>query len=373
MARRPVETEIETYPEADGLQGYPHPRHAGTLYGHAGQRRTLAAAIDTGRLHHAWIVSGPEGIGKASFAYKAAKYALAASSERADDLEVATGCVADRQVRQLSHPGLLVIRRSYDIKAKRFPASITVDDVRRLRGFLSHRAGENQWRVIIVDRADEMNLNAANALLKSLEEPPARTVFFLVALEPGRLLPTIRSRCRLLPLASLDERDLLAAAKQAFAASPAAEEQDEPDWQALTAAADGSVRRILQLAGAGGRELTGAVDQLLRAGRTPEWSQLHDLAERLAPAAMQADYELFLNLLQERLAGLIKAGAGAGDTPAGGERPLQLAPHGGLATWIDLWETIQRERMQVQALNLDRSAFLLDVFARIRRAVSTTS
>jgi DNA polymerase-3 subunit delta' len=160
-------------------------------------------------MHHAWLLGGRKGIGKATLAYRFARAALAHPSERQSDrasLDIAEDTRASRQVRALSHPGLLVLRRPYDDKGKRFAASIPIDEVRRLRSFLSHSAGEDAWRVVIVDEANELNVNAANALLKSLEEPPARAVFLLVSSAPGQLLPTIRSRCRALSFQPLAKR-----------------------------------------------------------------------------------------------------------------------------------------------------------------------
>ena len=188
MARAPVPAEIEELPEADRLEGFPHPRETKEVFGHAGAERMLAEALAGGRMHHAWLLAGPQGIGKATLAYRFARAALAAPEERdvfGQSLAVADETSAARQVRALSHPGLLVIRRPYDVKAKRFATSIPVDEVRRLRSFLAHRAAGDGWRVVIVDEANELNVNAANALLKSLEEPPARTVFLLVSSAPG--------------------------------------------------------------------------------------------------------------------------------------------------------------------------------------------
>ena len=157
-------------------------------------------------MHHAWLLAGREGIGKATFAYRLARHVLARPEERdpfGQSLEVAADSTAARQVAALSHPGLLVLRRPYDTRTKRFGASIPVDEVRRLKSFLGLTAGDGAWRVVIVDAADDLNINAANALLKSLEEPPKRAVFLLVSSEPSRLLPTIRSRSRRLDLAAL--------------------------------------------------------------------------------------------------------------------------------------------------------------------------
>ncbi|HWK33029.1 MAG TPA: DNA polymerase III subunit delta', partial [Hyphomicrobium sp.] len=222
MARAPAAAEIEALPEADRLAEFPHPRETEQLFGHSGVEATLAGALASGRVHHAWLLSGPRGIGKATLAYRFARAALAEPAERdpsGASLSIAPETTAARQVRALSHPGLLLIRRPYDVKAKRFATSIPVDEVRRLRSFLSHRAAGDGWRVVIVDEANELNVNAANALLKSLEEPPERTVFLLVSSAPGQLVPTIRSRCRALALSPLGAKDLHAATAQALKAA----------------------------------------------------------------------------------------------------------------------------------------------------------
>src|SRR5262245_3473430 len=168
MARAPTLQELEEVPELDRLEGFPHPRETARLFGHQGAEAVLAAALASARMHHAWLLAGPEGIGKATFAYRFARYAFANEEERlggGKTLEVSESR-ASRQVRALSHPSLLVIRRAYDVKARRFPAAIPVEEVRRLKSFLGHTADERAWRVVIVDRADELTISAANALLK---------------------------------------------------------------------------------------------------------------------------------------------------------------------------------------------------------------
>ena len=211
MARAPAMVEAEELPEADRLEGFPHPRVTQALIGHADAEREMAEAFAGGRMHHAWLITGREGIGKATLAYRLARHVLARPQERdaaGKSLEVGAETTAARQVLALSHPGLLVLRRPWDPRAKRFAASILIDEVRRLRSFLGHTAGDGAWRVVIVDAADELNINAANALLKSLEEPPTRAMFLLIASEPSKLLPTIRSRCRRLDLQPLAPEDL---------------------------------------------------------------------------------------------------------------------------------------------------------------------
>ena len=218
MARARAE-ESETLPEADRLEGFPHPRETGLLIGQDAPERTLAAAFASGRMHHAWLITGRQGIGKATLAYRLARHVLARPEERdrsTTSLRIAPQTAAARQVTALSHPGLLALRRPCDPRTRRFTSSIPVDEVRRVKSFLALTGGQDAWRVVIVDSADELNVNAANALLKSLEEPPQRALFALICSEPSRLLPTIRSRCRRLecsPLAGADLKRAVAAAE----------------------------------------------------------------------------------------------------------------------------------------------------------------
>ena len=371
MARRPATLETETYPEADRLDGFPHPREAAQLFGHTEAQTQFASAFAAGRLHHGWIITGAEGIGKATLAYQLARFVLSSEQERswsdADGIRYAQGSTADRQVRSLSHPGLLVIRRSYDVRNKRLPTQISVDEVRRLKGFLTHKAGDGSWRVVIVDRTEELTLNAANALLKSLEEPPPRAVFLLIAAEPGRLLATIRSRCRILPLQPLSDHDVTAAAEQAIAGSELDLEPGSHTHDMLTAAG-GSVRRFLELSSGDGEEISKFVERLLGAGGRPDWQARHTMADRLSVAAAQQNYEMFFHILFERLARLIRVRAGGEADEIEREKAIQLISRDGLATWVDLWETLQREKLDVQTLNLDRAAFLLAAMTRIDEA-----
>lgn len=370
MARAAAVREIEIFPEADRLEGFAHPRETAVIYGHESAEKELAAALRCGQVHHAWLLTGPAGIGKATLAYRFATCLLAAPEERRVDegsLAIATETQASRQVRALSHPGLLVLRRPYDQKAKRFAASIPVDEVRRLRSFLSHRAAEGRWRVVIVDTADELNVNAANALLKSLEEPPRRTVFLLVSSEPGRLLNTVRSRCRRLELEPLDENALKRAVDTAFASS----EEEAPNAaqvERLVGLARGSVRRLIGLHSAGGIEIHKKIGGILRDLPALKWGQIHDLAESLGAAAASERYMLYHELLFDELAQMIKAAAaGRADDRVAGLAQRVISPDR-LASWAALWETLVREEAETRALNLDRKAFILGTLQRIEAA-----
>lgn len=370
MARAPAMAEIEELPEADRLEGFPHPRNTKQLFGHAAAERMLAEALSSGRMHHAWLLTGRQGIGKATLAYRFARAALAAPAERdpsGQSLAIAESTSASRQVRALSHPGLLLIRRPYDVKAKRFATGIPVDEVRRLRSFLAHRAVSDGWRVVIVDEANELNVNAANALLKSLEEPPARTVFMLVSSAPGRLVPTIRSRCRTLALPPLDDQALRAAAVQALAAAETPVPGDA-EWPPLERLAEGSVGRLLGLLGSGGIELQGRVDKLLALLPKVDWRAVHALADDLQPMAAQARFELFFELLLNALGRLIRSAATGEGTAQDRALAARLIGDARLASFAALWERVGREKADTLALNLDRKSLILETVAGLAAA-----
>jgi DNA polymerase-3 subunit delta' len=365
--RTPAVQEIEALPEADRLDDLPHPRATRVLYGHEAVETGMAQAFAGGRMHHAWLLAGREGIGKATLAYRLARHVLARPEERdrlAQSLEVAADSTAARQVGALSHPGLLVLRRPYDTRAKRFATGIPIDEVRRLKSFLGLTAGDGAWRVVIVDAADDLNVNAANALLKSLEEPPSRALFLLVSSEPSRLLATIRSRSRRLDLAPLAPEPL----QRAVSAALAAADRDVPsdqDWARLERLAKGSARRALQLAASGGLELHERIEAMLKALPKVDWSAAHALSDQLAVSANEQRFEAFYDLLLDTLAQLTSVrakGQGGAEQRALAER--LIAEHR-LPAWAALWEQLLRDKNEAQELNLDKKALILGAIARL--------
>jgi DNA polymerase-3 subunit delta' len=371
MARAPAVQETEAPPEADRLDAFPHPRATRALFGHESAEADLAQAFAGGRMHHAWLLAGREGIGKATLAYRLARHVLARPDERdafGQSLEVAPESTAARQVAALSHPGLLVLRRPWDVRAKRFAGSITIDEVRRLKSFLGLTAGEGAWRVVIVDAADDLNINAANALLKALEEPPTRALFLLVSSEPSRLLATIRSRSRRLDLAPLAPAPL----QRAVAAALAAADMEMPpdnDWARLQRLAKGSVRRALQLSASGGLELYERIEAVLAALPKVDWTAAHALSDQLALAANEQRFEAFYDLLLDTLARLAVVRT-RGQGEQGGEadeRALaaRLMPEHRLSAWATVWEQVLRDKTEAQELNLDRKALILGAFAKL--------
>jgi DNA polymerase-3 subunit delta' len=371
MSRRPREVTVEAEeaaPEADRLDGFPHPRETLDLVGQSRAEQALLAAWRSGHLHHAWMLTGPEGIGKATLAYRFARFLLAGAPEDTlvprQDLSVSPALPAARQIQAQAHPGLLVIRRAYDLKTKRFPASITVDEVRRLKDFLSLTAEAGAWRVVIVDRADEMNVNAANALLKSLEEPPARTLFLLVTAEPGRILRTIRSRARRLDLAPLGAGDL---ERALTTLRTSAGEPPLPSAEIATLAtlSGGSVRKSLVLTSGDGLAL---YERLLKiAGAAKPEPEILKLVDQVPAAGGDtAPFVTVLDLLEGLMGRLARhAATGEGALPAEARLAARLGKSDQLATWAELWETVGRVRAEALGLQLDRKALLLDLLMRL--------
>ena len=192
---------LETYPESDRFEDAPHPRESVHCFGHAGPERQFILSYLAGHLPHAFIIGGPPGIGKATLAWRLARFLLAypdpaAAGEAKADLFVAPDHPAARQVAALAHPDLVLLRREWNEKDKRFFTEIRVEDVRRAIHMFQQAAGRGGYRICILDCAEDLNPSSANALLKLIEEPPPRSLFLIIAHRPGQMLATLRSRCQ---------------------------------------------------------------------------------------------------------------------------------------------------------------------------------
>ena len=351
--------------EPDRLDPFSAPREVNRVFGHDDAVAEFESAVRSGRLHHAWLLVGPEGVGKATLAYRFARTVLA-QAEGADAHEVDAAHPVFRKVAGLSHPNLLLIRRSWIEKTKRYSQWIGVDEVRRLRAFLGHSAGEGGWRVVIVDRADELNQNAANALLKALEEPPPQTLFLLISAAEGRLPVTIRSRARTLRVASLGREDL----EQAVRAALARDEQ-EADAKTLPLAltlSQGSVRRALELVSGEGIALYRDIMETFAGLPELDGARLHKQVERISGAGDTERLELYLALLLGLMERLIRTGATGEGTEEEAERKLakRLVSVHNLAPWAEAWEALSEARAEAFALNLDRSLLVLNSWFRLQ-------
>ncbi len=228
------------------------PRENPVMFGHADAEATFRQALEAGRMHHAWLLTGPTGVGKATLAYRLARSVLSPGAD-----PNAPSNPVFRRVAAGSHADLLTIERAFDEKRKRTKTTIAVEQTRSIGGFMHLTAAEGGWRVVVVDGADDMNLNAANALLKVLEEPSRRGLLFLTADAPGRLLPTIRSRCRRLQL------NPLAAAEMDAALRHLLPDIEPAERSRLAAIAEGAPGQAAALAGEGALAVAALVDQVL--------------------------------------------------------------------------------------------------------------
>jgi DNA polymerase-3 subunit delta' len=324
----------------------PHPRDVFDLIGLASAETAFASALNRGRLHHAWLLTGPEGVGKATFAYRAARRLLGASP--ALDHGVLGSDPAhpvSRQVSARSHPDLLVLEREGpDGKPRRI---IPVDDARRLGEFFSKSPASAPYRVAIVDAADDLNVNAANAILKTLEEPPARGVLLMVSHAPGRLLPTIRSRCRRLVFPPLG---LQAASEFVLSRT----ELDTESALRLADMADGAPGRALALSASGALAMDDAAREILDGLPRLDGARVLSLADRFRGTEGAQQFALLFDRLSARVHGLASHRAREG--------------FGSLDRWAEAWETLQRLPREVEALNLDRTDALFTALADLRQA-----
>jgi DNA polymerase III subunit delta' len=300
MAKR---ARISEPDESDRIEGFPHPRETAQFIGQDAVLARAARAIRSGRPPQGWLISGPPGIGKATLAYRIARYLLAhgARDTGPEDLSVPANHPSAIQVAAGSHPGLLVLKRGINDRTGKLMSELPVAEVRRLGGFFGMTSGAGGWRVAIVDTADDMNSNAANAILKLLEEPPARAMLLLIANRPGQLLPTIRSRCQRLDLRPLDEAEVRDALKEYLPDTNADERAS------LARLSGGSIGAALRLASGEGRELAAEADRLIENAAAPDTIALLALGDRLA--RMKDGLTRFGDFLIEALGARIRARA----------------------------------------------------------------
>jgi DNA polymerase-3 subunit delta' len=325
-----------------------HPRETSDLFGHREAEFALLNAYRSGRIPHAWLIGGAQGIGKATLAYRMARFVLAhrnvsaAEVQRAETLQLDPADPVARHVAAGAHGSLLTLERTLNDKGV-LRTVITVDETRETIAFFGSTAAVEGWRVCIVDTVDELNPNAANALLKILEEPPRQSLFLLVSHAPARVLPTIQSRCRKLQLRPLAINDVIGAA--ALAANIAI---DDPALAEAAEAADGSVARALTLLGGDALKLHQKTTALLATLPRVDPRELHVLGDALGGSdrvALAAFMDSVDRWVGERLR--------AGDANANLPRLARLA---------EVWEKITRAARDTQDYNLERKPLVFSVF-----------
>ncbi len=368
----------DTLPEADRIPGAPHPRETMRLHGQAAAEAAFLAALTSGRMPHGWLLAGPRGVGKATFAWRAARHLLATQPDAGDalfaaappeTLDIDPDHPVARRIRALSEPNLLLLRRGWDAERKRLKTQLTVEEVRGLKGFFHMSAGGAR-RVVIVDSADEMNASAANALLKELEEPPANAVLLLVAHQPSALLPTIRSRCRTLRFEPLGPEDLSAALEEAGIALP-----EGASARAVTVLSGGSAGAAIGLIEQGGASLYADLVALMGGMPGMDRPAALTIAETAGGRAAEDRFDLVLGLIDTALARVARAGAtGAVPDPVvpGEEAMLgRLAPDPHAArSWAELAASLTARARQGRAVNLDPAALIFDTLLDLDRTAA---
>ncbi len=336
MAKR---ARIVDIAETDRVEGFAHPRETHRLVGQDEALARASRAIRGGRPPQAWLIAGPPGIGKATLAYRIARYLLAfgATAEGPADLSVPDASPAAVQVASASHPGLLVLKRGAHPDTGKLMTILSVEEIRRLGGFFGMTSGAGGWRVAIVDTADDMNDAAANALLKLLEEPPSRAMLLLIANVPGRLLPTIRSRCQRLNLRRLEPEALDGELKHLLP------DLDAKARASLALLSGGSIGTALQLAGGEGVGLAAEADRLIEHAASPDIAALLAFAERINRITDGLDtFGAFLaQALTERI------------------RKRATTNPARLDRWVEAWEKLNARFARTAALHLDPRQTLL--------------
>jgi DNA polymerase III subunit delta' len=334
----------------------PHPRETSDLFGHREAEAALLAAYRSGRIPHAWLIGGAQGIGKATLAYRMARFVLthrdprSASVQHAETLFVDSDDPVARHVAAGAHGGLLALERTLNDKGV-LRTVITVDETRETISFFGSTAAVEGWRVCIVDTVDELNPNAANALLKILEEPPQQSLFLLLSHAPARVLPTILSRCRKLPMRPLATEDVIRAAANATARAP-----DDPALAEAAAASEGSVARALMLLGGDALKLQQRTAALLATLPRVDPRELHALGDALGTSdrvALAAFVDSVDRWVAERLH--------ADEANANANLPR-------LARLAEVWEKVVRAARDTQDYNLERKPLVFSVFGMLAEA-----
>lgn len=372
-------------PEPDRIEGAPHPRNTPHLIGQDAAERAFLDAFTSGRLHHGWLITGPRGVGKATLAWRIARFLIATPESQDDDmfgappppdtLTIAEDHPVARRIAAGSEPSLFLLRRGgmgttendreKNAREGKFSKVIRVEEARPLKTFFSLSSVDGGRRVVIIDSADDMNPNAANAILKLLEEPPARTVILLISHQPSGLLPTIRSRCRELRLAPLPSEALQNALVQAGV-------EPKGDTAALAELAGGSVGEAVRLTTLDGLKLYADLIALLDTLPRFDASRAQALAETAAARGGEERRVLLHHLIDLALSRLARTGV-IGQSPGAEAAPgeaavlMRLAPDARSGRiWAQAAEEIGARLRHGEAVNLDPAALILDTVFKLQ-------
>lgn len=331
----------------DPREGPGHPRHRGQVIGHAGAEAVFLKAFNSGRLHHAWLLAGPHGIGKATLAYRIARFVLDRGRMRSGtSLDCDPQSKTARLVASRGHPDLFVLETRWDPKTKKHKSEIAVDDTRGIHEFFAKTASGGGWRVAIVDSADSLNIESANALLKIVEEPPPDCLILLLSNRPGRLLRTIRSRCMRIDLSPLTEEEVRAVLLDL----PGMEKRKAADLDSAIQLSGGSVGKALQLLDSSGAETFADFRRSLPLTDVA----ILQIAERFGrKSSRPEDFDIFCELL----------------VSWAGREARRLSSEKRGARLAEAISEMNRSIRETNALNLDRRQSIVEALSNIDRAL----
>jgi len=361
------------FPESDRFPGLPHPRETQLLFGHIKAQNNFSEATKNNKIHHAWLLTGPKGIGKATLAWKMARYLLSLPLNQPTHLQKPSFIEFNPQsddplfkrILALSEPRLQIVRNSWDPKTEKFRQSISVDDVRKIKRFFNLSSTDKGQRVVIIDSADDLQNASANALLKILEEPPAKTTILMISHKPNTLLSTIKSRCRKLNLQSLSNGDLKKALSQATQTEDGIINQISP-------LSEGSVRNAATLLNNDGIKIYSKICEIFSVAPNLNRLDVMTIMSELTKKDSDTYYETLISMLSIFIRRLVLNGA----TGVPKNEIVQnefnvltkLSPN---LLEAKLWSTespmIFKSALLSKNVNLDRSSIILDMFLKFNK------
>jgi len=367
---------IDETPESDKTDGCPHPRKTLNLFGHKKAQTEILDALKNEKIHHAWLVCGSKGIGKATLVWKMARTLLTMDplatisnhSNSPTNLNVAIEHPIYKRTLALTEPKLHLLRRNWDPKTERFRQSITIEDIRALKGFFNLSSTDDGRRVVIIDSADDLQTAGANALLKVLEEPPAKTTILIVSHNPSRLLPTIKSRCRILNLKPLGYKDLQQGIAQVL-------EMDNKINDSISELANGSIGNAMHLLNNRGIETYESLCQLFGLSPSFDRPKAIELTSELTRKNSEQNFDILISMLNIFINRLALTGAGAPPQVEVVQSEFnilnKLSPTLSSAKiWSELGQNILNNAIKAKTVNLEPSSVILDLFLKFDNIIN---
>ncbi|AGF75863.1 DNA polymerase III subunit delta' [Bartonella vinsonii] len=342
--------DVNTLRQYDDIDTILSPSQNNMIFGHQDARHFLTQMHKAGRLHHALLFEGEQGIGKATLAFHLAWNIL--SSQKGNFLQPEHNSIIWRQITKGSHPSLLHISRRFDLKTQKFKTGVLIEDIRDVMHFLNQTSQDNGWRIVIIDPADDMNKSAANAILKTLEEPPKKTLFILITHSLGRLLPTIRSRCQKISLRPLHNDEVKKVLTHIFSRQNLA---DEKIIEMVIERSKGNPRKAALLICHGAFEIIKTIDTLLEQSVCNP-TVVHTLAQTLSSLSSDIQFQQFCDEILDKIQ----------------KKAIMLVENGELTLskqCAQAWQEVHHEIGETQSFNLDKKQFIINLLFKVQKII----